>query len=179
MLQYTQAAQTSQHFTARQRVDNLLFFKRRFSGRNIQLVARRGGKTPKPAAEIFRLANHLDHHAAQAFQFILFYPSRMFAAGQIRIAVVLAAEIVFQRIIGKAADQIAAVWPTEADGVVQRRFVSDSVVRESGRNVQNIARLQILINDRRERVNVQQRRMRAELTIGSLSPTRQRRLPMP
>ena len=37
-------------------------------------------------------------------------------------------------------------------------------MRESRRNVQNIARLQILINNRRERVDVQQRRMRAELT---------------
>ena len=64
-----------------------------------------------------------------------------------RSAVVLAAEIIFQRVIGKAADQIAAVWPAEADGVIQRRFVSDPVMRESRWNIEDVARFQILINN--------------------------------
>ncbi|WP_320077426.1 JmjC domain-containing protein, partial [Klebsiella pneumoniae] len=44
--------------------------------------------------EVFRLANHIDHHGAQTFEFILFNPARMLAAGEVRIAVVLAAELV-------------------------------------------------------------------------------------
>jgi hypothetical protein len=39
-----------------------------------------------------------------------------------------------------------------------------AIVRESRWNIEDIARLQIFINDRRERVDVQQCRMRAELT---------------
>jgi hypothetical protein len=76
-------------------------------------------KLPNHCLKVFRLANHIDHHGAQTFEFILFNPARMLAAGEVRIAVVLAAEIVLQHIVGEAADQVAAVWPAEADGVVQ------------------------------------------------------------
>ena len=51
-----------------------------------------------------------------------------------------------------------------SDGVVQRGFVGHAIVRESWWNIEDIARLQIFINDRRERIDVQQCRMRAELT---------------
>ena len=127
-------------------------------------MTRGGDETAEPLLEVFRLANHVDHHVAQTIEFILFNPARMLAAGEVRIAVVLAAEIVLQHIVGEAADQVAAVWPAEADGVVQGGFVGYAVVRESRWNIEDVARLQIFINDRWERIDVQQCRMRTELT---------------
>ena len=163
-MQNAQAAQAGKLFTTQQRIDHFLFFIRWFRRRNIQLVTRGGDETAEPLLEVFRLANHIDHHGAQTFEFILFNPARMLAAGEVRIAVVLAAEIVLQHIVGEAADQVAAVWPAEADGVVQGGFVGYAVVRESRWNIEDVARLQIFINDRWERIDVQQCRMRTELT---------------
>ena len=82
----------------------------------------------------------------------------------------LAPQIVFQRVIGEAADQIATVRPAETDGVVERRLMGKAVVRESRRDVEDIARGQIFVDDRLKRIDVQQRRMRAELTHRQLVP---------
>ena len=41
-------------------------------------------------------------------EFILFNPAGMLAAGEVRIAVVLAAKIVLQHIVGELPDQVAA-----------------------------------------------------------------------
>jgi hypothetical protein len=104
-------------------------------------MTRRRDKAAEPFCEIVRFSDHVDHHLANTIKFVLFNAAWVFTAGQIRIAVMLAAQIVFQRVIGKAADQIAAVWPTETDGVVQRGFMGKAVVRESWWNVEDIARL--------------------------------------
>ena len=94
---------------------------------------------------------------------MLLNPASMFTAGEIRIAVVLATKIVFQRVIRKAADQIAAVRPTKTNRVVESSLMRKTIVRETGRDVEDIARLKIFINDWLERIDMQQCRMRAEL----------------
>ena len=114
----------------------------------------RGDEAAKPFREIIRLANHVDHHLANAIKLVLLHAARVFAAGQIRIAVVLATQIVFQRVVGEAADQIATVRPAEADGVVERGFMGEAVMRESRRNVEDIARRQIFVDDRLKRIDM-------------------------
>jgi hypothetical protein len=52
-------------------------------------------------------------------------------------------------------------------------------MRESRRNIENIARLHLFIDNPFKRVNLQQVRMRAVLFHRHFSPTRQRRRPVP
>ena len=117
-------------------------------------MAWRGGEASEPLFKGFRLIDKLVHHIADTIQFVLFNFAHMLTQCQIRVAVVVATEIVFQRIVRKAADEITGVRATKTDGIVQRRFMGETVMREAWRNIQNVARFQIFINDWRERIDV-------------------------
>ena len=103
----------------------------------------------------------------------------MFAQFNVRIAVALAAQFARQHVVGEAAHQLAAVRCAEAHRVVERVFQRVAFVREARRNVENVARLHLFVDDGVERFHLQQIRMRAVLFQRRFSPTRQRRRPVP
>src|SRR5690606_24656098 len=109
-----------------------------------------GDKATEPFFELIRLADHFDHHVAQAIEFILLYAAGMLTAGEIRIAVMLAAQIVFKGVIREAADQITSIRPAEANGIVQRGLMGEPVVREAWRDIKNVPGRQIFIDNRGE-----------------------------
>jgi hypothetical protein len=121
------------------------------------------------------LVNQPQHHIAQTVEFSRQNIRRMIAGRHIRIGIALAAQFTLQNIVGKAAEQLAGIRRAIADRIVERVFQRVTLMRESWRNIENIARLHLFIDDRLERINLQQVRMRAVLFHRHFSPTRQRR----
>ena len=94
----------------------------------------------------------------------------MVAGRHVRIGVALAAQFALEDIVGKAAKQLAGIRRAIADRIVKRVFQRITLMRESRRNIENIARLHLFIDDRLEGVNLQQVRMRAVLFHRHLFP---------
>ncbi|SPW26435.1 Uncharacterised protein [Edwardsiella tarda] len=76
----------------------------------------------------------------------------------------ITAKVVRQHMVGETADQLAGVGGTETDGVVERILQGVALVREVGRNIENIAGAQLHIDNGLEGIDLEQIRMRAVLT---------------
>ncbi len=87
----------------------------------------------------------------------------MFAQFNVRIAVAFAAQLARQHVVGEAAHQLAAVRRAEAHRIVERVFQRVAFMREARRNVENVARLHLFVDDGVERLHLQQIRVRAVL----------------
>ncbi len=126
-------------------------------------MTRLRNKLAKPLLEMFRLINQSKHHFTQLVHFLRQNVSRMIARRQVRIAVIRAAQLTLQNVIGEAADQFAGIWRAETDRIVHGVFQRIAFVRESWWNVQDIAGFQLFIDDGFKRGDLQQVRMRAVL----------------
>jgi hypothetical protein len=93
------------------------------------------------------LVNQPQHHIAQAVEFSRQNIRRMIAGRHIRIGIALAAQFALQNIVGKAAEQLAGIRRAIADRIVERVFQGITLMRESRRNIENIARLHLFIDD--------------------------------
>ncbi|ABV13051.1 hypothetical protein CKO_01924 [Citrobacter koseri ATCC BAA-895] len=87
----------------------------------------------------------------------------MLARRDIRVAVIGAAQLALQNVVGKTADQFTRIRRAETNRVVHRVFQRVAFVRESGWDIQNIAGLQLFINDGFKRIDLEQIRVRAML----------------
>ncbi len=117
-------------------------------------MMRLGDELPEPAGEMLRLVDHVEHHLANAFNLLRQDLRRTVACGHLRIAVAIAAQLARQHVVGEAADQFAAVRRAEADRVVDGVFQRIAFVRESRRNIENIARLHLFIDNGVERLHL-------------------------
>ena len=87
----------------------------------------------------------------------------MVARRHVWIGVALAAQFALENVVGKSAEQLAGIRRAIADRIVERVFQRIPLMRESWRNIENIPRLHLFIDNRLEGVNLQQVRMRAVL----------------
>ena len=161
--QHAQPAQTNQLVALLKGIINLVSLIRRLRRRHVQLVAGLANKLAKPLSEMFRLVDQIQHHTAQLVQLCWQNICRMFARRHIRIAVAIAAQLALQNIVGKAADHLATARCAEPNRVVERVFQGVTLMREPRRNVENIAWLQLFINNPFERIHLKQVRMRTVL----------------
>ena len=103
---------------------------------------------------MFWLVDQFEHHLTQFIHLLRQNVRRMSARWNIRIAVVVAAQFTLQHIIGKSANQFPRIWRAKTHGIVHRIFQRVAFMRESWRNIKNIARLQLFIDDGFERIDL-------------------------
>ncbi len=120
-------------------------------------------KFPEPLIEMLRLVDQIQHHAAQFIQLFGQDICRMLTRWHIRVAEAMAAQLALQNVIGKPADHLAATWGAEAHRIVHRVLEGVTLVREAWRDIENIARLQLFVDDADKRIDLQQVRVRAVL----------------
>ncbi|CNT62924.1 Uncharacterised protein [Salmonella enterica subsp. enterica serovar Bovismorbificans] len=100
------------------------------------------------------LIDQIEHHITQFIHLLRQDIRRMLAGRHIRIAVVCIAQLPLQDVIGKTADQLTAIGRAKTDRIVHGVFQRIAFMRESWRNIQNVARLQLFINNGLERFDL-------------------------
>mgnify|MGYP000196517754 CR=1 FL=1 len=152
--QHAKAAKAGELIALLQRIVNLVRLVWRLRRRYVKLVAGLGNELAKPLLKVFRLVNQPQHHLTQAIQFNRQNIGRMVAGWHVRIGIALAAQFSLQNIVSKAAEQLAGIWRAIADRLVKRIFQRIAFMRESWRNVENIARFHLFIDDGLEWINL-------------------------
>ncbi len=114
-----------------------------------------GDHGAEPLLEQGLVIKGLLHQLAQAVQLVGLNFAVAGTGLEIGIAVALGTQVVVDQMVGKGGDKRFGVRCTEAHREVQGGLDGIALVRESGRNVEDVARLHDDVDDRLERLAVQ------------------------
>ena len=138
---------------------------------DVQIVLGLGDHGAEPLLEQDLVVEGLLHQLAQAVQLVGLDLAVTGAGLEIGVAVTLGAHLVVDQVIGEGGDERLGVRCAETDREVHGGLDGVAFVGESGRNVEDVARLHDDINDGIERLAMQQGRVGGKF-VERLAPHR-------